>query len=116
MEKKIVKVLNKLGVPVHLKGYKYIVEAIALCYENTEIRMSKELYIEIASRHNDKPSRVERAIRHAIEVTWSKIDEDVSQEIFGNSIDARKGKPVNTQFLKTVASYLKYNEVENYED
>lgn len=109
MNKEIVNLLNNLGVPMHLKGYKYLIMAIEMCKENEDIRMSKELYVNIAQRYKDTPQRVERAIRHAIEVAWSRGNIDLANEIFGNSISVYKGKPTNTQFCKTIAIYLKYN-------
>lgn len=114
MSKEIIILLNRLGVPAHIKGYKYIMEAIVLCQSNNDIRMTKELYPILANKYNDTPSRVERAIRHAVETTFNKprINHsfyDFVNEVFGNSIDLEKGKPTNSQFVKTIANYLNYN-------
>ncbi len=111
MNKNIVILLNNLGVPMHLKGYKYLINAIEMCQENEDIRMSKELYVHIAHRYKDAPSRVERSIRHAIEVAWTRscINCELIDAVFGSSIDINKNKPTNAQFCKTIANYLKYD-------
>lgn len=111
MNKNIVILLNNLGVPMHLKGYKYLVMAIELCQQNQDIRMSKELYVIIGRKYNDVPSRVERSMRHAIEVAWTRscINCELIETVFGSSIDINKAKPTNAHFCKTVANYLKYD-------
>lgn len=111
MNKEIVNLLSNLGVPMHLKGYKYLVMAIELCQQNQDIRMSKELYVTIGRKYNDTPSRVERSMRHAIEVAWTRscINYELINSVFGNSIDVNKANPTNAQFCKSVANYLKYD-------
>lgn len=105
----ITKILHELGVPSHIKGYEYIREGIMLLYKNPDIAIgiTKELYPEIANRYDTSVSRVERAIRHAIEVSWNRGNIDLMEEIFGHSVDYDKAKPTNSEFIVTVADKLK---------
>ena len=105
----LTKLLHELGVPSHIKGYQYIREGILLLYNNPGIvgGITKELYPEIASRYDTSVSRVERAIRHAIEVSWNRGNLDLMEEIFGHSVDYDKAKPTNSEFIVTVADKLK---------
>ena len=105
----VTKLLHELGVPSHIKGYQYIREGILLLYNNPEIigGITKELYPEIASKYDTSVSRVERAIRHAIEVSWNRGNLDLMEEIFGHSVDYDKAKPTNSEFIVTVADKLK---------
>jgi len=105
----VTKLLHELGVPSHIKGYQYIREGILLLYNNPEIvgGITKELYPEIASKFDTSVSRVERAIRHAIEVSWNRGNIDLMEEIFGHSVDYDKAKPTNSEFIVTVADKLK---------
>ena len=105
----LTKLLHELGVPSHIKGYQYIREGIILLYNNPSIigGITKELYPEIAAKYNTSVSRVERAIRHAIEVSWNRGDLDLMEEIFGHSVDYDKAKPTNSEFIVTVADKLK---------
>ena len=105
----VTKILHELGVPSHIKGYQYIREGILLLYNNPDIvgGITKELYPEIASRFNTSVSRVERAIRHAIEVSWNRGNLDLMEEVFGHSVDYDKAKPTNSEFIVTVADKLK---------
>ena len=105
----VTKLLHELGVPSHIKGYQYIREGILLLYNNPDIvgGITKELYPEIASRFNTSVSRVERAIRHAIEVSWNRGNLDLMEEVFGHSVDYDKAKPTNSEFIVTVADKLK---------
>ena len=105
----ITKILHDLGVPSHIKGYQYIKEGIMLIYENPRMigGITKELYPEIANKYNTTVSRVERAIRHAIEVSWNRGDWDLMDEIFGHSVDVDKAKPTNSEFIVTVADKLR---------
>ena len=109
----VTKILHELGVPSHIKGYQYIREGIMLLYDNPEMigGITKELYPEIASRFNTTVSRVERAIRHAIEVSWNRGDWDLMEEIFGHSVDIDKAKPTNSEFIVTVADKLRLDHV-----
>ena len=105
----VTKILHELGVPSHIKGYQYIREGILLLYNNPEMMggITKELYPEIADKFNTTVSRVERAIRHAIEVSWNRGDWDLMEEIFGHSVDIDKAKPTNSEFIVTVADKLR---------
>lgn len=105
----VTKLLHELGVPSHIKGYQYIREGILLLYDNPDIvgGITKELYPDIASKFNTSVSRVERAIRHAIEVSWNRGNLELMEEIFGHSVDYDKAKPTNSEFIVTVADKLK---------
>lgn len=105
----ITKTLHELGVPSHIKGYQYIREGITLVYKRPEIigGITKELYPEIATRFDSTVSRVERAIRHAIEVSWNRGNWDLMEDIFGHSVDIDKAKPTNSEFIVTIADKLR---------
>ncbi len=107
----ISKLLHQLGIPSHIKGYSYIRESVFLFYQNSEIYggITKEIYPEIAMRFSTTASRVERAIRHAIEVSWSRGDYDLMEEIFGNSVAYDRAKPTNAEFIATIADRLRYD-------
>ena len=105
----ITKTLHELGVPSHIKGYQYIREGITLVYKKPDIvgGITKELYPEIAKKYDSTVSRVERAIRHAIEVSWNRGNWDLMEEIFGHSVDIDKAKPTNSEFIVTIADKLR---------
>ena len=105
----ITKILHELGVPSHIKGYQYIREGISIIYERPEVigGITKELYPDIAERFSTTVSRVERAIRHAIEVSWNRGNWDLMEDIFGHSVDIDKAKPTNSEFIVTVADKLR---------
>lgn len=105
----LTKLLHELGMPSHIKGYEYIREGIILLYNDPSIigGITKELYPEIAEKYNTSVSRVERAIRHAIEVSWNRGNLDLMEEVFGHSVDYDKAKPTNSEFIVTVADKLK---------
>lgn len=105
----ITKTLHELGVPSHIKGYQYIREGISIVYERPEIvgGITKELYPEIAKKFDTTVSRVERAIRHAIEVSWNRGNWQLMEDIFGHSVDIDKAKPTNSEFIVTVADKLR---------
>ena len=109
----VTKILHELGVPSHIKGYQYIREGVILLYNNPDMigGITKELYPEIASKFDTTVSRVERAIRHAIEVSWNRGDWDLMEEIFGHSVDIDKAKPTNSEFIVTVADKLRLDHV-----
>ena len=112
----ISKMLHELGMPSHIKGYQYIREAISMVYDNPDIvgGITKELYPELATKFDTTVSRVERAIRHAIEVSWNRGDWDLMEEIFGHSVDIDKAKPTNSEFIVTVADKLRLVYVKQY--
>ena len=105
----ITKVLHELGVPSHIKGYQYIREGITVLYEHPEVigGITKELYPDIAEKFDTTVSRVERAIRHAIEVSWNRGNWQLMEDIFGHSVDIDKAKPTNSEFIVTVADKLR---------
>lgn len=109
LQKSISKLLHELGMPAHIKGYQYIREAISLVYDNPDIigGITKELYPELATKFDTTVSRVERAIRHAIEVSWNRGNWDLMEEVFGHSVDIDKAKPTNSEFIVTVADKLR---------
>jgi len=112
----ISKMLHELGMPSHIKGYQYIREAISMVYDNPDIvgGITKELYPELASKFDTTVSRVERAIRHAIEVSWNRGDWDLMEEVFGHSVDIDKAKPTNSEFIVTVADKLRLEFIKQY--
>ncbi len=101
--------LHLLGMPSHIKGYQYIREGIIMIYNNPDIigGITKELYPDIASKFDTTVSRVERAIRHAIEVSWNRGNWDLMEEVFGHSVDIDKAKPTNSEFIVTIADKLR---------
>ena len=105
----LTKLLHELGVPSHIKGYQYIRDGILLLYNDPTIvgGITKELYPEIAQKYNTSVSRVERAIRHAIEVSWNRGNLDLMEEVFGHSVDYDRAKPTNSEFIVTLADKLK---------
>ncbi len=105
----ITKVLHELGIPSHIKGYQYIRDGVSLVFDNPDMigGITKELYPELASKFDTTVSRVERAIRHAIEVSWNRGNWDLMTEIFGNSVDIDRAKPTNSEFIVTVADKLR---------
>ena len=105
----ITKILHELGIPSHIKGYQYIREGVILIFDNPDMigGITKELYPELAAKFDTTVSRVERAIRHAIEVSWNRGNWDLMEEIFGNSVDIDRAKPTNSEFIVTVADKLR---------
>ena len=109
----VTELLHNLGVPSQIKGYQYLREGILMLYESTGLigGITKEVYTEIALRYNTTPSRVERAIRHAIEVSWNRADYEMMNKIFGHSIDYDRAKPTNSEFMVTLSDALRLNQV-----
>lgn len=105
----ISRMLHSLGIPSHIRGYQYIRESVYMMYENPDMigGITKCIYPEIANRFDTTASRVERAIRHAIEVSWARGDYDVMEELFGNSVDFDRSKPTNSEFIATLADNLR---------
>ncbi len=106
---KITDMLHNLGIPSNIKGYSYIRDGIEMMYNDTSMMgaITKELYPRLARSYETTSSRVERAIRHAIEISWSRGDYDYMEELFGNSVDCDKSKPTNGEFIVTLADRLK---------
>ena len=98
-------IIHQIGVPAHIKGYQYLRDAILMAIADDDIinAVTKQLYPTIAKRHNTTSSRVERAIRHAIEVAWDRGDVDVLNSYFGYTIHNDRGKPTNSEFIAMIA-------------
>lgn len=109
LEKDVTDMIHEIGVPAHIKGYQYLREAIMLSVENTEMlnAITKLLYPTIAKKFETTSSRVERAIRHAIEVAWSRGNMDTLNSLFGYTISLGKGKPTNSEFIALIADKLR---------
>jgi two-component system response regulator (stage 0 sporulation protein A) len=109
LESEITNIIHEIGVPAHIKGYLYLREAIFMVVNDVELlsAVTKELYPSIAKKFNTTASRVERAIRHAIEVAWSRGQVETMNKIFGYTIHNSKGKPTNSEFIAMVADKLR---------
>lgn len=109
LEALVTNIIHEIGVPAHIKGYQYLREAIMMVVNNIDIinQITKQLYPEIARRYRTTPSRVERAIRHAIEVAWGRGDGEAVESIFGYTVSAAKGKPTNSEFIAMIADKLR---------
>ncbi len=109
LEAEITNIIHEVGVPAHIKGYLYLRDAITMVVEKVELlsAVTKELYPSIAKKYNTTSSRVERAIRHAIEVAWSRGRVDTINTLFGYTINNVKGKPTNSEFIAMVADKLR---------
>ena len=108
-------VIHEIGVPAHIKGYQYLREAIMIAVRDMDVinAVTKVLYPEVASRFDTTPSRVERAIRHAIEVAWDRGDLETLQKYFGYTVSNTKGKPTNSEFIAMIADRLTLGNQEN---
>lgn len=109
LEALVTNVIHEVGVPAHIKGYQYLREAIMMVVNNIDIinQITKQLYPDIAAKYHTTPSRVERAIRHAIEVAWGRGQAEAVENIFGYTISAAKGKPTNSEFIAMIADKLR---------
>ncbi len=109
LEALVTNVIHEVGVPAHIKGYQYLREAIIMVVNNIDIinQITKQLYPEIAQKYGTTPSRVERAIRHAIEVAWGRGQTETVESIFGYTVSAAKGKPTNSEFIAMIADKLR---------
>lgn len=109
LEALVTNIIHEVGVPAHIKGYQYLREAIMMVVNNIDIinQITKQLYPEIAAKYHTTPSRVERAIRHAIEVAWTRGQTETVDSIFGYTISAAKGKPTNSEFIAMIADKLR---------
>ncbi|WP_317853874.1 sporulation transcription factor Spo0A [Chakrabartyella piscis] len=109
LETKVTNILHEIGVPAHIRGYHYMREAIIMSVDDMDVLnyITKELYPSIAKKCNTTPSRVERAIRHAIEVAWNRGKVDAIDALFGYTINNHKGKPTNSEFIALIADRLR---------
>ncbi len=109
LETRVTNILHEIGVPAHIRGYHYMREAILMAIDDIDVLnyITKELYPSIAKKCNTTPSRVERAIRHAIEVAWSRGKVDAIDSLFGYTVSTNKGKPTNSEFIALIADRLR---------
>ena len=108
LEREITAIIHEIGVPAHIKGYQYLREAIGLAVEDMEVinAVTKVLYPAVAKKFGTTASRVERAIRHAIEVAWDRGDLETLQKYFGYTVSNAKGKPTNSEFIAMIADRI----------
>ena len=108
IEAMVTSIIHEIGVPAHIKGYQYLREAIIIAVNDMEVinAITKVLYPQVAKTFQTTPSRVERAIRHAIEVAWDRGDLDTLQRFFGYTVSNTKGKPTNSEFIALIADKL----------
>lgn len=108
IEAMVTSVIHEIGVPAHIKGYQYLREAIKIAVNDMDVinAITKVLYPQVAKAFSTTPSRVERAIRHAIEVAWDRGDLEVLQSFFGYTVSNSKGKPTNSEFIALIADRL----------
>ena len=113
LETDVTDIIHEIGVPAHIKGYQYLRDSITLSVKDAEIinSVTKVLYPTIARKYETTPSRVERAIRHAIEVAWNRGNTDTLNDLFGYTINCGKGKPTNSEFIALISDKirLQYN-------
>lgn len=109
LEKDVTEMIHEIGVPAHIKGYHYLRDAIMMCVEDVDMlnSITKVLYPTIADKFQTTPSRVERAIRHAIEVAWSRGRMETLDALFGYTINTGKGKPTNSEFIALIADKIR---------
>lgn len=109
LEALVTNIIHEVGVPAHIKGYQYLREAIMMVVNDIDVinQITKQLYPDIAEKYGTTPSRVERAIRHAIEVAWGRGQTDTMENIFGYTVSAAKGKPTNSEFIAMIADKLR---------
>ena len=108
LEMRVTEIIHQIGVPAHIKGYQYLRDAILMAIEDDDIinAVTKRLYPQIAKQNGTTASRVERAIRHAIEVAWDRGDLETLQKYFGYTVSNAKGKPTNSEFIAMIADRL----------
>lgn len=109
LEREVTAVIHEVGVPAHIKGYQYVREAIVIAVQDMDVinAVTKVLYLEVARRYSTTPSRVERAVRHAIEVAWDRGDLETLQRYFGYTVSNTKGKPTNSEFIAMIADRIR---------
>ncbi len=109
LEALVTNIIHEVGVPAHIKGYQYLRDGIIMVIEDMDVlnQITKQLYPDLAKKHKTTPSRVERAIRHAIEVAWNRGEINTIENIFGYTINANKGKPTNSEFIAMIADKLR---------
>ncbi|MFI3249773.1 MAG: sporulation transcription factor Spo0A, partial [Eubacteriales bacterium] len=118
LESAVTGIIHEIGVPAHIKGYQYLREAIMVAVQDMEVinAVTKVLYPEVAKRYHTTASRVERAIRHAIEVAWDRGDLETLQKYFGYTVSNVKGKPTNSEFIAMIADRLRLQLKERWKE
>lgn len=113
LDSKITKIIHDIGIPAHIKGYLYLREAISLVIDDMDYlgSITKGLYPKVADKFNTTPTRVERAIRHAIEVAWTRGNVETINRFFGYTVDNTKGKPTNSEFIALIADKLRLEQL-----
>ena len=109
LEALVTNIIHEVGVPAHIKGYQYLRDGIIMVIQNIDVlnQITKQLYPDLAKKYKTTPSRVERAIRHAIEVAWNRGRVDIMESVFGYTVNANKGKPTNSEFIAMIADKLR---------
>ena len=109
LESKVTNIIHEVGVPAHIKGYQYLRDGIIMAVEDVEVinQITKQLYPDLAKKYHTTASRVERAIRHAIEVAWGRGQLEIVESIFGYTVNANKGKPTNSEFIAMISDKLR---------
>ena len=113
IEAQVTQIMREVGVPAHIKGYQYIRDAVIMVIKDIELisSVTKRLYPELAKQYSTTPSRVERAIRHAIEVAWTRGQVETINDLFGYTINTKKGKPTNSEFIAMIADKLRLEQL-----
>lgn len=116
LEEIVTEIIHDVGVPAHIKGYQYLRDAIIMSVLDMDMlnSVTKILYPEVAKKYKTTPSRVERAIRHAIEVAWSRGKVDTIEELFGYTVSIGKGKPTNSEFIALITDKIRMNQQMSY--
>ena len=109
LEALVTNIIHEVGVPAHIKGYQYLRDGIIMVVEDMDVlnQITKQLYPDLAKKHKTTPSRVERAIRHAIEVAWNRGEINTIENIFGYTVDSNKGKPTNSEFIAMIGDKIR---------
>lgn len=109
LEAKVTNIIHDVGVPAHIKGYQYLRDGIIMAVRDADIinQITKQLYPDLAKKYRTTPSRVERAIRHAIEVAWNRGQIEAMENIFGYTINSNRGKPTNSEFIAMISDKLR---------
>ncbi len=109
LEAKVTNIIHDVGVPAHIKGYQYLRDGIIMAVQDVEVinQVTKQLYPDLAKKYKTTPSRVERAIRHAIEVAWNRGQVESMDNIFGYTVNSNRGKPTNSEFIAMIADKLR---------
>ena len=109
LEAKVTNIIHDVGVPAHIKGYQYLRDGIIMAVNDVDVinQITKQLYPDLAKKYKTTPSRVERAIRHAIEVAWGRGQIESMQNIFGYTVNSNRGKPTNSEFIAMIADKLR---------